>query len=334
MLTTDVVVVGAGPVGLFSVFALGRKGFRCVVVDALPYAGGQCSALYPEKPIYDIPAVPKVTGQGLTDLLLEQTAPLRPQYLFEQTVSEMTPTDNGWTVRTSQGRSVSCKAVVLAAGSGCFQPRKPDVANLERFESTSVLYSVSSLKFFEGKRVVVAGGGDSAADWLVQLSSVAKTVHAVLRRETFRASPDTEQTVRALVAQEKIVLHTKSQIADLHGEAPHLSAVTLHQEGARKTLEADVLLACFGLEASLQPLACLGVALDAKGLIPVDASSCLTHQLRCYAVGDAATYAGKVKLISIGFAEAEKAAHHLYASLYPEESKRFSYSTTTGAPQF
>ncbi len=330
---TDVVIIGAGPVGLFAAFECGMLGQKCHVVDTLEAAGGQCSALYPEKPIYDIPGCPSVTGAELIERLQEQAAPFDPVYHFAQQVVELVETaDGGWRVGTSAGTMIEARAVILAAGGGAFGPNRPPLAGLEAYEGKSVFYMVGKRQAFAGKRVVIAGGGDSAVDWALSLAEIAGRVMVVHRRAKFRAAPESAARLDALASEGRLDLVTPYQLSGLEGADGLLTGVRVADlDGAEKVLPADALLAFFGLSTSLGPIAEWALELD-KNFVRVDPASCATNRPGLYAVGDIATYPGKLKLILTGFAEAAQAAHAIRARLYPGEIRHFEYSTTKGVP--
>ena len=330
---SDVVVIGAGPVGLFAVFECGMLGQKCHVVDSLEAAGGQCTALYPEKPIYDIPGCPSVTGAELIDRLQQQAAPFDPVYHFAQQVTALeTTADGDWRVTTSAGTVIEARAVILAAGGGAFGPNRPPLAGLEAYEGKSVFYMVRRRTDFAGKRVVIAGGGDSAVDWALSLAEIAERVMVVHRRAKFRAAPESAARLDALAKAGKIDLVTPYQLAALEGDGGRLEAVRVaHLDGGEKRLEADAVLAFFGLSSALGPIANWGLDLE-KNFVRIDPATGATNRPGLYAVGDIATYPGKLKLILCGFAEAAQAAHAIRARLHPGEITHFEYSTTKGVP--
>ena len=297
---TDVVIIGAGPVGLFAAFECGMLGQKCHVVDTLEAAGGQCSALYPEKPIYDIPGCPSVTGAELIERLQEQAAPFDPVYHFAQQVVELVETaDGGWRVGTSAGTMIEARAVILAAGGGAFGPNRPPLAGLEAYEGKSVFYMVGKRQAFAGKRVVIAGGGDSAVDWALSLAEIAGRVMVVHRRAKFRAAPESAARLDALASEGRLDLVTPYQLSGLEGADGLLTGVRVADlDGAEKVLPADALLAFFGLSTSLGPIAEWALELD-KNFVRVDPASCATNRPGLYAVGDIATYPGKLKLIHL-----------------------------------
>jgi thioredoxin reductase (NADPH) len=330
---TDVAIIGAGPVGLFAVFECGMLKMKCHVVDALGEPGGQCAALYPEKPIYDIPGHPRIEAAQLIDRLVEQAEPFAPTYHLGQQVETLVrQADGRWLVGTSAGTTIDAAAVIVAAGVGAFGPNRPPLAGIEDFENRSVFYMVTRKEALRGKRVVVAGGGDSALDWSILLADVAAQVLVVHRRDKFRGAPDSVARLHALAEAGKVELVTPYQLHGLEGAGGQLSAVTVATlEGEVRRLEADVLLPFFGLSMNLGPIANWGLALD-KHHIAIDQATAATSAPGIFAVGDIATYPHKLKLILTGFAEAASAAHAIYPLVHPGEVLHFEYSTTAGVP--
>jgi thioredoxin reductase (NADPH) len=331
---TDVVIVGAGPVGLFTVFECGMVRLQCHVVDALDDAGGQCTALYPEKPIYDIPGFPRVDATELVARLTEQAAPFKPVYHLGQQVQSLEALDGGgWRLTTSKGTVLQAKAVILAAGVGAFGPNRPPLDGIEAFEGRSVFYYVTQREAFRGKRVVIAGGGDSAVDWTLSLAEIAARVSVIHRRPKFRAAPESEARLKELVQAGKIDLVVPYQLHSLDGADGQITAVNVATlDGAEKKIPADVLLPFFGLSMSLGPIAEWGLGLE-RNQIAVDPATAATNKLGIFAVGDVVTYPGKLKLILTGFAEAAIAARSAYALIHPETPLHFEYSTTSGVPR-
>jgi thioredoxin reductase (NADPH) len=327
---TDVVIVGAGPAGLFAVFECGMLKLRCHVVDTLEAIGGQCIALYPEKPIFDIPGFPRIEAAELIDRLAEQAAPFDPVYHLGQQVVGLTANDDGFLVRTSLGVVIHCAAVIVAGGSGAFGPNRPPLDGLELYENRSVFYLVGKRRDFAGKRVVIAGGGDSAVDWAVSLAELAAHVMVVHRRDKFRAAPESVRKMRELVAQGRIEMVVPYQLSGLEGIDGQLTGVRVETlDGEPKLLEADRLLPFFGLAMELGPIADWGLDLDGM-LVAVDPATMATSTPGVFAIGDIATYAGKLKLILTGFAEAAIAAQSAFAVARPGEALHFEYSTSKG----
>lgn len=329
---TDVVVIGAGPVGLFAVFEAGMLGMRCHVVDTLEMVGGQCSALYPEKPIYDIPGYPAIDAQGLVDKLEAQAAPFEPTYHLGQQVTGLQQEGEDWQVTTSQGTVIACKAVVIAAGCGAFGPNRPPLPGIEEYEGNSVQYLVQKRAQYRGKRIVIAGGGDSAVDWAISLSELSEKTYIVHRRAKFRAAPESVRQLSELAEIGKLELVVPYQLHGLEGEDGQLSAVIVATlDGEEKRLEADVLLPFFGLSMELGPIAEWGLALE-KQHIAVDPATMESSAPGVYAIGDIATYKNKLKLILCGFSEAAMALHAARKRVFPDQELHFEYSTTSGVP--
>ena len=333
---TDVVIIGAGPVGLFAVFECGMLGLKCHVVDALEMPGGQLSALYPEKPIYDIPGYPKIGAQELVTRLEEQAEPFAPVYHLGSPVTGLTQTDAGWTVATAAGTVIHAGSVIIAAGVGAFGPNRPPLPGIEAFEDQGpglgVKYMVGRIDDFKGRRVVIAGGGDSAVDWALSLADVAESIALVHRRAKFRAALDSVRKLEQLVEAGKVELIIPYQLGDLEGEAGKLNAVIARDlDGNEQRLEADVLLPFFGMLQQLGPIA--DWQLDLRdNHITVDPATMATDRKGLFAAGDIVTYPGKLKLILTGFAEAADAAHAAHGVVKPDEILHFEDSTTKGVP--
>jgi len=329
---TDVAIIGAGPVGLFAVFECGMLEMRCHVFDALDVVGGQCAALYPEKPIYDIPGYPRIDAGALVDRLAEQAASFAPTYHLGHAVTALDEATGGFVVTNAAGVRVAARAVVIAAGGGAFGPNRPPLPGIEQYEGRSVFYMVRRREDFRSKRVVIAGGGDSAVDWALSLAELAEQVMVVHRRERFRAAPQSLTRLHQLAESGKVEMVIPFQLYGLEGAGGCLSAVVVADlAGKQRRLEADCLLPFFGLATQLGPLAQWGFAFDDHRIV-VDPASCATSRLGIFAIGDIATYPGKLKLILTGFAEAAFAAHAIYPLVHPGEALHFEYSTTKGVP--
>lgn len=329
---TDIVIIGAGPVGLFAIFEAGMLKMRAHVVDALDLIGGQCAALYPEKPIYDIPGYPEILAADLVERLAAQAKPFAPAYHLGQRVEKVEKTAAGFSVTTSKNNVIACKVIVIAAGCGAFGPNRPPIDGLEQYEGKSIFYLVKSREDFRGKKVVIAGGGDSAVDWAISLAELTSKLYVVHRRDKFRCAPENAAKLKALADAGKIEMVVPYQLSGLEGKDGKLSAVEVATlEGEKKKLEADVLLPFFGLAMELGPIAEWGLNLD-KNHIAVNPATCETSTKGIFAIGDIAHYENKLKLILSGFAESAMAAHAAYKIIHPNEVLHFEYSTTQGVP--
>ena len=332
VIETDALIVGAGPCGLFAVFELGLLDIRCHVVDILDRPGGQCTELYPEKPIYDIPALPIVTGQELTDRLMEQIKPFDPQFHFGQMVSELRKLDDGrFEVKTDAGATFRSTVVVIAAGGGSFQPKKPPIPGIEDYEGSSVFYSVRKIEAFRGKDVLIVGGGDSALDWTLNLHPVASSMTLLHRRDDFRAAPDSVNKMRKLVADGKMALKI-GQVTGLKGEGGVLSAAMVKGAEGAFEIATNAMLPFFGLTMKLGPVAEWGLNLS-ENLIPVDTAKFETSTPGIFAIGDINTYEGKLKLILSGFHEAALMAQQAFRYVHPGERLLFQYTTSSSSLQ-
>lgn len=325
---TDLVIIGAGPVGLFAVFETGLHDMDCHLIDILDRPGGQCAELYPEKPIYDIPALPMVTGQGLTNRLMEQIKPFSPQFHLSQSAHQLDKTDNGWQLTTDIGTTISAKAIVIAAGGGQFTPKKPRLEEIESFEGQSVFYAVRERDKFAGKRLVIAGGGDSALDWALNLNEIADHITLVHRRDHFRAAPDSVNQMKELVNQGKMDL-VIGKIDELIGQDGQLTAIKM-ADGS--LISAEMALFFYGLTMRMGPVAEFGVTLEGKH-IPVNTENFETNLPGIFAIGDINTYPGKQKLILSGFHEAALMAKKAFEYVHPDKRFRFQYTTSSSSLQ-
>lgn len=334
MITTDLCIIGAGPVGLFAVFEAGLLKMRCHLIDALPQVGGQLSEIYPQKPIYDIPGYPEVKAQELVDRLMEQIAPFNPTFTLGERVDALErQADGSMIITTNDGTVVHCQVVVIAGGLGCFEPRKPEIDGLTRFEGKGVAYMVKNPELLRDRRVVLAGGGDSALDWTIFLANIAEEVTLVHRNDSFRGAPDSVEKVFDLARAGKIRLMLQSNISSLDGNG-HLQKVTVLDKTKGQTiLDADHLIPLFGLTPKLGPIADWGLSID-RSAISVDTTDYSTSVERIYAIGDINTYPGKLKLILCGFHEAAIMCQSAFKHVYPNQKLSFKYTTVNGVHAF
>lgn len=336
MIQSDICIIGAGPVGLFAVFEAGLLKMRCHLVDVLPQPGGQLSEIYPKKPIYDIPGYPEVNAQQLVDNLMKQIAPFHPTFTLGEKVKMVRRLEDGaFELTTSDNTVIRCKAIVIAAGLGSFEPRKPAIDNLEKFEGKDkgILYMIRDPEAFRGKRLVLAGGGDSALDWTLFLSNVAGKLTLIHRNETFRGAPDSGEKVFALAREGKIDLYMNSDLESVKG-GDRLESITLVDKDQRQvTIDTDYLIPLYGLSPKLGPIADWGLALD-KNNIQVNTLDYSTSVPGIYAIGDINTYPGKLKLILCGFHEAALMAHSAFKYVYPNQKPSFKYTTVSGVNEF
>ena len=327
MKKTDVVIVGAGPTGLFCAHQLGIIGLKCEIVDNLDKIGGQCIELYPDKPIYDIPAVPECTGEELTNNLIEQIKPFNFNFHLNDRVQELKNEDEKWIVKTTNGKEFHSPNVVIAGGVGSFEPRKFPTKSAEKFDGTSVLYSIKDKTIFKDKSVAIFGGGDSALDWAIELSNTSK-VSLIHRRDEFRGAPASVQKIKELSEKNIINLFTKYSIKDVNGNGSLEEVEIKSEEGESKILKADYVLGFFGLIMQLGPIAEWGLNLDKKA-IPVNTENFETNKKGIFAIGDICTYPGKLKLILSGFHEGALAARGCFKYARPDEKYRFEFTTAS-----
>ena len=323
---TDVVIIGAGPVGLFAVFELGLLNINCHLIDNLDKVGGQCAELYPEKPIYDIPSRPKVTGQELTDELLKQINPFKPKFHLNQQVEKIVKTEDLWEISTNIGTKIQSKCVVIAAGAGSFVPRRPPVDNIQKYENSSVLYAIRNKSLLLNKKLLIAGGGDSALDWTNELSKNSE-VTLIHRRKEFRAAPDSVSKMQDLVTQNKINFIT-GNIKEVKDGTSHSINILYEENGSMKNVEVDYLLPFFGLKMDLGPIASWGLNLH-ENLISVDTEKFETSTPSIFAIGDINWYPGKLKLILSGFHEAALMAQECFKYCFPDKKNVFKYTTSS-----
>ena len=327
MIETDVLVIGAGPVGLFAVHQLGIIGLKSEVVDNLDKIGGQCIELYPDKPIYDIPAIPECTGEELTKNLLKQIAPFKTNFHLNDRVEEIKKDGSKWKITTNKKKLFIATNIIIAGGVGSFEPRKLPTKEAEKFEGKSVFYSVKDKNLFKNKKICIFGGGDSALDWAIELSNFSE-VAIVHRRAEFRGSPSSLETINKLEKNGKVRILTPYQLKSIEGEENIKSVNLINDDGELEKLETDYILGFFGLIMKLGPIANWGLNLDKK-TIQVNAETFQTNQEGIFAIGDICTYPGKLKLILSGFHEAALAARSCYKLARPNEKYRFEFTTTS-----
>lgn len=335
MITTDICIIGAGPVGLFTVFEAGLLKMRCHLVDYLPQVGGQLSEIYPQKPIYDIPGYPTINALELIENLMKQIEPFSPTFTLGERVEQLNKKEDGsFVLVTNEGTHIECKVVVIAGGLGVFEPRKPVIERLLEFENgKGVAYFVKDPEMFRDKNIVLAGGGDSALDWTIYLSDIANRVTLIHRGETFRGAPDSAEKVVDLAKEGKIDLILKSNLSKING-SKHLQEVTyINGAGESHTIEADYLIPLFGLSPKLGPIADWNLNID-KIAIEVNTFDYSTNIEGIYAVGDINTYPGKLKLILCGFHEAALMCQSAFKYVYPDQKLSFKYTTVNGVNAF
>ncbi len=327
MIKTDALIIGAGPTGLFTAHQLKIIGLDCQIVDNLDKIGGQCIELYPDKPIYDIPAIPECTGEELTKNLIKQIEPFKIKFHLNERVDEVKKNNNNWEVKTNNGTKFTAPNVIIAGGVGSFEPRKFPLKECENFENKSIFYSIKDKKIFEGKTVSIFGGGDSALDWAVELSKNTK-VNLIHRRDEFRGANATVNKIYELAKSGKINLFTKYQLSGVKGSGNLESIEITHENKEIKNLKTDYMLGFFGLIMQLGPIANWGLNLDKK-TIEVDTEKFETNQKGIYAVGDICNYPGKLKLILSGFHEGALAARECFKLARPNEKYRFEFTTSS-----
>ena len=330
---TDILIIGAGPVGLFTVFEAGLLKMRCHIMDVLPQIGGQLTEIYPKKPIYDIPGYPSILASDLVDNLRKQIDPFKPTFTLGEIAERIEKLEDG-SFRTTghDGTVIESKVIAIAGGLGCFEPRKPDLEGIEKYEGKGVDYFIKNPSRYTGKRVVIAGGGDSALDWTIELAALGSQVTLVHRRASFRGALDSVDKVLALVKEGKAKLVTDASIVEVLGE-DKLEAVTIEVPDGKMRYEADYFLPLFGLTPKLGPIADWGLGLD-KNAIVVDPLDYSTNVKGIYAIGDINTYPGKLKLILCGFHEATMMCQSAFQYMYPDQKLSFKYTTVTGIDGF
>ena len=331
MIKTDVLVIGAGPVGLFAVHQLGIIGLKAEVVDNLDKIGGQCIELYPDKPIYDIPAIPECTGKSLTENLLEQIKPFKSNFHLNERVQEISKEKNDWKVVTNREKTFITPNIIIAGGVGSFEPRKFLIKNAEKFENNSIFYSVKDKNHFKGKKICIFGGGDSALDWAIELSKISDVI-LVHRRNEFRGAGHSIEIVKKLEKEGKLKLKTPFQINSINGENKIESITVKNEAGKIEEIKTDYVLGFFGLIMKLGPIAEWGLNVEKK-TIPVNTENFQTNKKGIFAIGDICSYPGKLKLILSGFHEGALAARACFKIAKPNEVYRFEYTTTSKSMQ-
>lgn len=332
MIKTDAVIIGAGPVGIFAVFELGLLDFKCHVIDILDKPGGQCAELYPEKPIYDIPGYPVISGQELTDRLMEQIAPFNAQFHLNQMVEEIEKLDdNSFRVKTDDGVEFNAPVIIIAAGGGSFQPKKPPIPGIDAYEGKSVFYSVKKMEEFRDRNILVIGGGDSALDWTLNLQPIANSMTLIHRRDVFRAAPDSVKKMHSLVDAGEMKFEL-GQVTSLLANNGQLSGAMVKGPDGEFEIACDTILPFFGLTMKLGPVANWGLNLY-ENLIPVDTEKFQTSTPGIFAIGDINTYPGKLKLILSGFHEAALMAQEVFKIVHPDERLIFQYTTSSTSLQ-
>ena len=327
MVKTDVIIIGAGPVGLFAVHQLGIKGLKSIVIDNLDKAGGQCIELYPDKPIYDIPAVPECTGEELTNSLLEQIKPFNTKFFYNERVDEVTQDKEVWNVKTNNNNSFSAPNIIIAGGVGSFEPRKISLKDAEKFEGKSVFYSVKDKNFFKNKNITIFGGGDSALDWTLELSKFSK-INLIHRRNEFRGAPHTLSEIKKLEKDGKISIKTPCQLESIEGDENVQSITIKYEDGKTEKIKTDTILSFFGLIMKLGPIADWGLNMDKK-TIAVNSENFETNKKGIFAAGDICSYPGKLKLILSGFHEVALASVECFKRARPNEKYRFEFTTSS-----
>ena len=324
---TDVIIIGAGPVGLFAVHQLGIKGLKAVVIDNLDKAGGQCIELYPDKPIYDIPAVPECTGKELTDRLLEQIKPFQTKFYLSERVEEVKPDGENWSIKTSGGNKIIAPNIIIAGGVGSFEPRKLSLKNTEKFEEKSIFYAVKNKENFKNKNICIFGGGDSALDWTLELSKFSK-ITLIHRRDEFRGSQHTLNKIKELEKDGKISIKTPYQLEKIEGDESIKSIIIKDDNGKEEKIPTDLILSFFGLVMKLGPISEWGLNMDKK-TISVNPNNFETNKKGIFAAGDICSYPGKLKLILSGFHEVALASVECFKRARPNEKYRFEFTTSS-----
>lgn len=334
MITTDICVIGAGPVGLFAIFEAGLLKLRCHLIDVLPQVGGQLSEIYPKKPIYDIPGFPEVLAQDLIDNLMKQAEPFKPTFTLGERADEIERQEDGsFITTTSDGTKVHSKVICIAGGLGCFEPRKPAIEDLEKFEGKGITYMIKDPEMFRDKKVILAGGGDSALDWTMYLADVASELTLIHRNSSFRGAPDSAAKVMALAESGKINVLLNSNLTKVHGNGSLQEVSVVDKDKNAYQMDTDYLVPLFGLSPKLGPLENWGLEIE-NGALVVNTKDFETNVPGIYAIGDINTYPGKLKLILSGFHEAALMSHGAYRRIFPDKVLNLKYTTVNGVQAF
>lgn len=333
MKKTDIIIVGAGPVGLFTVFEAGLLKLKCHLIDYLPQVGGQLTEIYPKKPIYDIPGYPSVLAGDLVDNLMEQIAPFKPEFTLGERAEDLIKNDDGtFTIITDEGNKINAPVIAIAGGLGVFEPRKPPIPNLGQYESKGVDYIIKDPEKYRGKRVLIAGGGDSALDWSILLADIASELTLIHRRSSFRGALDSVEKVKALAEQGRINLVTEAQAVGIDG-ANGLESIQVKTKEGLKDVALDYFIPLFGLAPKLGPIGTWGLDIE-NNAIKVDTLDYSTNIPGIYAIGDVNTYEGKLKLILCGFHEGTLMVQSAFKRIYPDKKLSFKYTTVAGVNGF
>ena len=333
MINTDILIIGAGPTGLFTVFEAGLLGMRCHIIDSLGKPGGQCSEIYPKKPIYDIPAHPEILAGDLIDNLLKQIKPFNPTYSLGQTAEKLDKVDDGFIVTTNKGVVIKGKVLAIAGGLGNFEPRKPSIDNILKFEDKGLQYKIIEKNIFKGKKVVISGGGDSALDWTIELSKIAKKVTLIHRRNQFRGAVDSANQIQKLKDEGVIDVITPATLLKINGD-DCVKNVELNHNESKLKIDTDFIIPLYGLVPKMDVFKEWGLNIDKNAIVVNNSNDYSTNIKGIYAIGDINTYPGKLKLILSGFHEAAVMCHSAYSLIYPEKKNTLKYTTISGVKGF
>ncbi len=333
MINTDILIIGAGPTGLFTVFEAGLLGMKCHIIDSLGKPGGQCSEIYPKKPIYDIPAHPEILAGDLINNLLKQIKPFNPTYSLGQTAEKLEKVDDGFIVTTNKGIVIKGKVLAIAGGLGNFEPRKPSIDNILKFEDKGLQYKIIEKKIFKGKKVVISGGGDSALDWTIELSKIAKKVTLIHRRNQFRGAVDSANQIQKLKDEGVIDVITPATLLKINGD-DHVKNVELNHNESKLKIDTDFIIPLYGLVPKMDVFKEWGLNIDKNAIVVNNSKDYSTNIKGIYAIGDINTYPGKLKLILSGFHEAAVMCHSAYSLINPEKKNTLKYTTISGVKGF